>query len=138
METLSLAPGQAAALGVHAERIEGAAHELALFGEREPVLCGECGCDVPSLEARTILSGGAPNRIAEAARHSALSGTPMAVTRSDLDALSRLEGVVMLGSSRIGFKMASLDAEDKQSGVTQLGGLIGLATGVAGLVKTIL
>lgn len=114
-----------------------AARELALFGEVDPELARECGIEVGALEARTILSGGAPARIATAADEALRTGRSVSVTRDDVEALSRLNAVVALNSSRIGIQMAALAAAESQDRMAQLGSMIGLATGAVGLIKSI-
>jgi len=134
---MTLSPQQAQFLYQQIGRIATAAQELGQFGETEPDLAGACGVEVCSLEARTILAGGYLQRLAAAAAESVRSGRPATVAAEDLEAASRLEGAVALGSSRIGNKMASLEAEASQEGVSKIGGLLGMATGAVGLIKSI-
>ena len=103
---MTLSPQQAQFLYQQIGRIATAAQELGQFGETEPDLAGACGVEVCSLEARTILAGGYLQRLAAAAAESVRSGRPATVAAEDLEAASRLEGAVALGSSRIGNKMA--------------------------------
>jgi hypothetical protein len=137
VSTFSFSSQEAAFLGVRAAHIQEGARELALFGETEPVLSSECGVELPAFEARTILSGGAPQRIALAAQESAQTGRTLSVAQDDLESLSRLEGVVALGSSRARVHLAAVEAAEQQSGLNKLGGFIGLASGAIGLVKSI-
>lgn len=134
---MTLSPDQAQFLYGQIGRIATAAQELGKFGETEPDLAGACGVEVCSLEARTILAGGYLQRLAAAAAESVRSGRPATVAAEDLEAASRLEGAVALGSSRIGNKMAALEAESSQEGVAKIGGLLGMATGAVGLIKSI-
>lgn len=134
---VTFTPDQAGVLGERAERLGAGAQEFARLGENDPYLAAECGVEVGSLEARQLLSGGALQRISMAARESLKTGHPAQMAGSDLDTLSRLEGVVALGSSRIGIKMAAMDAEKQQEGLAKLGSFIGLATGAVGLYKSI-
>jgi hypothetical protein len=134
---MTLSPDQAQFLYQQIGRIASAAQELGQFGETEPDLAGACGVEVCSLEARTILAGGYLQRLAAAAAESVRSGRPATVAAEDLEAASRLEGAVALGSSRIGNKMAALEAESSQEGVAKIGGLLGMATGAVGLIKSI-
>jgi hypothetical protein len=130
-------PNEAKVLGEQAARLEMSARELALFGEQDPGLAGECGVEVNALEARTILSGGVCRRLAGLAAESVRSGKPVPVAANDLDMLGRLDEVVALGNGRIGLKIAAIDAEKGQEGAARLGSIIGLATGAVGLVKSI-
>lgn len=128
-------PRSASILAERSAFIEGSGAVLAALGEADPGLAGECGVEVCSLEARTILATGAPGRVAALAGEAARTGKPVAVSPGDLESLSRLEAVVALGSSRIQLKLAALEAEAAQEPRAQLGSLIGLATGAVGLWK---
>jgi hypothetical protein len=129
-------PRTAAVLAERAVAIQGASAELASLGEFDPGLAGECGVEVCSLEARTILAGGAAGRVAQIAAEAAQKGQSAVIATSDLEALSRLEAVTVLGSSRIGLKLAALDAEAAEEPKARIGSLMGLATGAVGLFKT--
>jgi hypothetical protein len=134
---LTLDPAIAAQLGEKTARLIGAGQELSVFGEMDPGLAGECGVEICSLEARTILSGGAPHRVVSLAGESMRTRRAVALSSDDLEAVSRLEAVVAMGSSRIGLKLASLDAAEAQEPMARLGNLIGFATGAVGLIKSI-
>lgn len=129
-------PQTAALLAERAVTLQGSAAELAAFGEHDPGMAGECGVEICSLEARTILSGGAPGRVAALASESARAGRAASIPQSDIEALSRLEAVVALGSSRIGLRMAALDAQEAQGPAATAGSLIGLATGAIGFIRS--
>jgi len=129
---LVVTPEQAQLLSAQVERIAMAASELGRFGETEPDLAGSCG-----VEARTLLSGGYLQRIAAAAADAVRNRRPATLAAEDVEGLARLEGAVALGSSRIGMKMAALEAESSQEGIAKFGGLLGLATGAVGLYKSI-
>lgn len=129
-------PKTAALVADRALALQGAGAELASLGEQDPDLAGECGVEICALEARTIIASGAPSRVAAMAGEAARSGKPASILTSDLDAVSRLEGVLSLGSSRIGIKLASLDAQAAQEPTARIGNLMGLATGAVGLFKT--
>jgi len=135
---LTLNPGVAADLAQKTAYLIGAGRELASFGEEDPGLAGECGVEICSLEARTILATGVPNRVAALAGESARVGRPLTLATQDLEAVSRLEAVVAMGSSRIGQKLASLDASASAEPMAKLGSLIGLATGVGGFIRSLL
>lgn len=134
---LLLDPGSAARLAEKTAQLIVAGRELSSFGEEDPSLAGECGVEICSLEARTILSSGAPFRVAQLAAEAARSRRQVTVSSQDLETMSRLEAVVAMGSSRIGLKLATLDASASQEPMARLGSLIGLATGAAGLIRTI-
>jgi hypothetical protein len=133
---LMFSPYDAATLKSQAERISSAAGELAAFGETDPGLAAECGVEINALEARTILSGGAPARVIARTTEAIKHGRPAVLPIEDIQALSRLEAVVALGNSRISLRLASLDAEASQEPFARLSGLAGLATGAIGLVKS--
>lgn len=130
-------PRTAALLAERVGALHGAATELASLGEHDPGLAGECGVEVCALEARTILSGGAAQRIAVLSAEAARAGRPVSIGTVDLEAVSRLEAVVSLGSSRIGLRLASLDAAASQEPIAKWGGLIGLASGAVGLIRSL-
>lgn len=134
----TLGPEIAARLGEKTARLIGAGQELSVFGEMDPELAGECGVEICSLEARTILNTGAPFRVLSQAAESARTRRALALSSDDLEAVSRLEAVVAMGSSRIGMKLASLDATAVQEPMARLGNLIGFATGAVGLIKSLL
>jgi hypothetical protein len=135
---LTLDPGTAAQLAEKTAQLIGAGRVLSEFGEEDPSLAGDCGVEICSLEARTILSGGAPYRVASLAAESMRMRRPVTLSSQDLEAVSRLEAVVAMGSSRIGLKLATLDASSSQEPMARLGSIIGLVTGAAGFIKTIL
>jgi hypothetical protein len=135
---LPLDPEKAAILVDRTVRLAGSARELALFGETDPFLASECGVELGALEARMILSSGAVDRIARAASEAIQSGRTATISADDIEALSRLEGVVSLGSSKIELKMAAMDASASQEPITRITNLLGLAGGAYGLIKSIL
>lgn len=134
---LLIEPRDAAKLAERTIAVVRSAQELSGFGETDPELAGECGVEICSLEARTILAGATPRRVIESAMNGARSGRPVGISISDLETVSRLEQVVSLGASRIHLRLASVDAEEAQAPLAQLGSLIGLATGAAGLLRGI-
>jgi hypothetical protein len=135
---LLLDPGTAAKLAEKTAQLILAGRELSAFGEEDPTLAGECGVEICSLEARTILSSGAPARVASLAGDAARGRRQITVSSQDLETLSRLEAVVAMGSSRIGLKLATLDASASQEPMAKLGTMIGLATGAAGFIRSLL
>lgn len=133
---LQFSAQQATQLVSRAVGLAGAAKELALFGEMDPELAGACGVEISALEARSLLSGGALDRIVQGSSTAAREGKPVALAAEDVEAFGRLEAVVALGSSRINLKLASMEAEASQEGLAKWGGLLGLATGAIGLIKS--
>lgn len=135
---LALEPDQAVMLVDRVVRLAGSAREFAMFGESDPFLASECGVEVGALEARMILSSGAIDRVAQAAAKTAQSGLRGSISADDLEAISRLEGVIALGSSKISLKMASMDAEASQGPISKITNLLGLAGGAYGFIRSIL
>lgn len=135
---LLVEPRDAARLAERTMGLVRAARELSSFGETDPELAGACGVEICALEARTILAGGAPHRVLEAAMNGSRSGRQVGIGSGDVEMVSRLEQVIALSGSRINLQMASMDAQDAQAPLAQLGGIIGLATGAAGLIRGIL
>lgn len=134
---IAVGPKEAQLLGQKALDLGLSAHEFAAFAAQDPGLAGECGIEVNALEARTILSGGACARLAGKCSEAGKTGRPVQVDTGDIEQLSRLEGVLALGSARIGLKVAAFDAAQGQEGMAKLGSIIGLATGAVGLIKSI-
>jgi len=134
---VSFGPDVAGRLAEKAAYVQMAGKELALFGEAEPWLAAQCGVEIGALEARTLLAGGAATRVGRLAGEAAVAGSPVVLAAEDLEALSRLEGVLALSSSRIGQAIAIMDSRERSSGFDNLGSVIGLATGAVGLIKSI-
>ncbi len=139
-----LDPSQAAFLVERSVRLAGSARELSAFGEAEPHLASECGVEINALEARTILASGAVDRVARAAAEAVQTRRHASLAAEDLEAVARLEGTVALGSSRIGLKLATLEAAARQEPSQQVNnliamgsGVIGLGSGVIGLAKSL-
>lgn len=130
-------PEAAGRLAQKAAYVQMAGRDLALWGETEPYLVHSTGLEVSALEARILLSGGAPARVVEAASRAARSGTPASVDAADLEAVARLEGILTVAASRLGQAIAAIDAQNRSSGFETLGTAIGLATGAIGLIKSI-
>ena len=104
-------PASARRLAGKIDLLRTAAGDFASFAEREPGLASDCGVEVQALEARSILSGGAPERIARAAFLAAESGRPAAVEQADLDSVERLERVTALAAERIDQRRRALEAQ---------------------------
>lgn len=137
---VSFGPDVARRLAEKAAFVQMAGRELALFGETEPWLAAQCGVEIGCLEARTILSGGSAMRVGSLSWEAAESGRPVVLAAEDVEALSRLEGVLSISSARFSQAIATLDARMQSQGslVESLGSVIGVATGVVGLIKSFL
>jgi hypothetical protein len=129
-------PRTASLLAERAYSIQVSAAELAGLGEHDPGLAGDAGVEICALEARVLLASGAPERVRGAAQEAARVGRPAQISASDLEALSRLEAVVAMGSSRIGLRLASMDAEAAQVPAVSMGNMVGLATGAIGFIRS--
>jgi hypothetical protein len=134
---IAVNPRDAALLGQKAVDLSLSAQELAAFAVQDPGMANECGVEVNALEARTILGSGICHRLAGKCIDAVKAGRTIQVDAADLEQLSRLEGVLSLGSARISLKIAAFDAAQGQEGMAKLGSIIGLATGAIGLVKSI-
>jgi len=136
---VSFSPEMARVLAEKAKQVHLAGRELALFGEREPFLASDCGIEIGSLEARTILSSGATGRVYEAADAAGRAGKPVVLAAGDVEAISRLEGVLAMASSKVAQKQAALEsAEGPIARIGQFLGLAATAANVIGMVKQIL
>lgn len=136
---VSFGPDMARVLAEKARNVHMAGRELALFGEQEPWLASDCGIEIGSLEARTILSSGATARVFETADMAARAGKTAVLATGDVEALSRLEGVLSMAASKVAQKQAMLDAAE--SPVAKIGQVLGLAATAAsaiGMIKQIL
>ncbi len=120
-----------------AEQVRLAGSELAAFSDREPFLASECGVEISALEAKTILGSGTVDRVISAAAGGEQYGRGFTVSRGDLEAVHRLEGVLSLASSRIAQKYMALQGQADGSAAHSLGSAISLVSGVVGLVKSI-
>lgn len=109
-----------------------AAGELVRLHETSPDLTALAGVEVAALEARVILEGGAVDRVSRA-----LSGS-QSPSAQDVEALSRLEGVLTVAESRIGTCMGAMEARESSAPMEKLAGFIGLATGAVSLVRSII
>ncbi len=134
MDQVQFGPEVARTLATKVRQVRMSGAELAAFGEQEPGLAAECGVEIAALEARTILSGLSADRLAAAADQAAQLGRPFMVYEADVRAVSRLEGVVSLASSRIAQRYMAL--EGAESNVAKLGSVVSVVSGLAGLVRT--
>lgn len=131
---LSFSQEQAIALGHQAHQVAERARLLASFGETEPELASASGVEIGCLEARTILSGGAASRIIQKAQEAERTRRNVVIESNDIDQISRLGGVLSTSEVRIAHKESAM--AESESPLASLGSLIGIATGVAGLIKT--
>lgn len=127
-------------LAERTRRVQMAGRELAMFGDAEPVLASQCGVELSALEARGILAGGAPERVASLAERAAAAGRPVAVAQGDWEQLLRLEGVLSMAASRIELRRKALEAETSVPSFVQtlapmLGGIV--VDRAIGLIKSI-
>jgi hypothetical protein len=136
---LTFGPQDSWILAERAGRLSMGARELAAFVDSEPGLAAECGVEVGALEARSILAGGAPARVAARATETARTGRSVPVPQVDMEALSRLEVVLAQSAMRIGTGIATLDAAQarSESGMERLGSIIGLAGAAVGLARSL-
>jgi hypothetical protein len=136
---VSFGPDIARTLAEKAKHVHMAGRELALFGETEPFQASDCGVEIGSLEARSILSSGATARVFEAAEAASRTGKPVTLSTGDVEALSRLEGVLSMASSKIAQKQAMLEAADSpMAKIGQVLGLAATAVNVLGIIKQVL
>lgn len=136
---VSFGPDMARVLAEKARHVHMAGRELALFGENEPWLASDVGIEIGSLEARTILSSGATARVFEASDSAARAGKTVTLMAGDVEALSRLEGVLASASSKIAQKQAMLEAQE--SPMAKVGQVLGLAAAAAnaiGMIRQVL
>jgi hypothetical protein len=132
MNSIRFPSEDASYLAAKAKSASLAARELVAFCSEEPELAGQAAIEVLALEAKSILSGGAVERIVLAAR----SGSP-AVRRDDLDAAFRLDTIASLSSSRLSALGVALEGEESDAPMNKLGGIVSIAATVLGMVKTI-
>lgn len=131
-------PDMAQVIAEKAGYVHMAGRELALFGEREPWLSGDCGVQIDALEARTLVMSGAPMRAQQAALEAARLGRPFLLAAADVEALSRLEAVIVTASSKIAQKQAMLEAADGPvNTIGQVLGLAGMAANAIGIFRQI-
>lgn len=134
-ERMAVDPDAAATLAERALDLGERAEALAGFAAEDPDLAREAGVEVAALEARTILGSGAIGRVARAGLDGARWGRPVSLAGHDLEAVTRLEGIIATSTTRIGQRLAALDRTP--SFLERAAGVIGLASGALGLWKSI-
>ena len=123
-------------LALAAQDLAGRAQALVRFAEADPDLALAAGVEVSALEAKTILSSGAPGRVAGAAAGIGRTGQAV-IAPADFQAIGRLEALLFSSDQRLGQRMAQLDQARASSPYENLGSMIGLATGAVGLIRSI-
>lgn len=109
-----------------------AAKELVSFWSENPELAGRAAVEVLALEAKSILSGGAVERVMASSR----SGRPT-LRQDDLDSVFRLDTIMAISSARLAGLEAALDGEESEAPIHRIGGYVSLAATVLGIVNTI-
>ena len=128
---LTFSGDRAGALITKGKALGDAAWALVGLHETEPDLAATAGVEVAALEARGILEGGAVERV-EASLN---AGRQASVV--DVEAISRLEGILSVSEARIGACMGAIDAQQAPVSVEKVAGFIGLATGAVSLIRSI-
>ena len=119
------------------KRIGAAAADLVAFSDQDPELASLSGIEVPSLEARTLLSGGLVGAVSSRCAESLRSGRPCSISSAELDAVSRLEAVVATGATRVAQRIAALEDSEKKALQDHIGGVVSIGTGIVALVRTL-
>lgn len=132
MSSIAFSRDDAAYLATKARGVTLAARELVSFWSEEPELAGQASVEVLALEAKSILSGGATDRIVVASK----SARPT-MRRDDLDAVFRLDTITSMSSTRLAGLESSLQDEESDRPINKLGGIVSLAATMLGIVKTI-
>lgn len=109
-----------------------AARELVRFWTQEPALAGQASVEVLALEAKSILDGGAVERVLASIR----SPRP-SVHQADLEAVSRLETITSLSESRLQGLESALEADGVDAPIERIGSVVGLAATTLGLIKAV-
>lgn len=132
MSSLPFSQDDAAYLATKAHSVTLAAKELVSFWSEEPELAGQASVEVLALEAKSILSGGAMERIASASK----SRRPM-MGLDDLDAVFRLDTITSISAARISGLESSMGDEESDRPIHRIGGIVSLAATVLGIVNTV-
>lgn len=118
-------------------RIGAAAADLVAFSDQDPELASLSGIEVPSLEARTLLSSGLVGEVSARCADSLRSGRPCSISSAELDAVSRLEAIVATGETRVAQRIAALDNAEKRSLQDHIGSTVGIGSGIISLVRAL-
>lgn len=132
MSALFIRPDDAGRLAAAAHRMGVAARELVSFWTHEPALAGQASVEVLALEAKSILAGGAIERVVAAARSSRPS-----IRQADLSSIQRLEEIAALSESRLDGLQVSLEGDSTDVPLNRIGTVVSLAATALGLIKTV-
>lgn len=132
MSSLPFSQDDATYLATKANSVTLAAKELVSFWSEEPELAGQASVEVLALEAKSILSGGAMERIAFASR----SKRP-AMGLDDLDAVFRLDTITSVSAARLAGLESSMGDEESDRPIHRVGGIVSLAATVLGIINTV-
>jgi len=132
MSVLRFSTEDASYLAAKARKVTLAAREIVSFWSEEPELAGQASVEVLALEAKSILSSGAMERVALASR----SAKP-ALHGDDVEKVFRLDTIASISSARMAALESSLEEEESDRPINKLGGIVSLAATMLGIVKTI-
>lgn len=132
MSTLRFSTEDASYLATKARGVTLAAKELVSFWSEEPELAGQASVEVLALEAKSILSSGAMDRVVGASR----SRHPV-MGVDDLDTVFRLDTIASISAARLAGLESSLEDEESDRPMNRIGGIVSLAATVLGIVKTV-
>lgn len=132
MNPLPFSRDDATYLATKAHSATLAAKELVSFWSEEPELAGQASVEVLALEAKSILSSGAIERVLEAAK----SRRPV-MGVDDLDAIFRLDTIVSISAARLSSLESSMGDEESDRPMNRIGGIVSLAATVLGIVNTV-
>jgi len=132
MSALRFSTEDASYLATKAHGVNLAAKELVSFWSEEPELAGQASVEVLALEAKSILSSGAVDRVVLASR----SPRPV-IHADDVDKVFRLDTIASISSARMAGLESSLQEEESDRPINKLGGIVSLAATMLGIVKTI-
>lgn len=132
MSGLRFSTEDASYLATKAHGVTLAAKELVSFWSEEPELAGQASVEVLALEAKSILSSGAADRVFMASR----SPRPV-IHADDVDKVFRLDTIASISSARMAGLESSLEEEESDRPINKLGGIVSLAATMLGIVKTI-
>lgn len=132
MSSLRFSMEDASFLATKAHGVTLAAKELVSFWSEEPELAGQASVEVLALEAKSILSSGASERVVMASR----SPRPV-MNGDDVEKVFRLDTIASISSARMAGLESSLEDEESDRPMNKIGGIVSLAATVLGIVKTI-
>lgn len=130
---VALSGSQAAHLASKVVSLGEAGRIVGSLLETEPSLAQELSLEALSVEAGTILNGGALGRVYSATQ----KGLPTEIDASDLERLTRLETVVATTDRRVSDKLSEIEKKEAGAGLERLGSLMSLAGQVVDLAKQV-